>query len=106
MMSIVHYVHYEKNWYYWIDESEHSCYDPARNVKDGMQWFAGEDTANMAAKKILKEKFPEDKIVKHIAYHDGVRGKSKGMKNGSRPYKTKYNWNAERKFKKKQQNTQ
>ena len=104
-MSIVHYVHFEKNWYYWIDDKEESYYDPARSVKDGMQWFAGEDTTNMIARKLLMEKFPEHKIKKHIAYHDGVRGKSKEMKNGSRPYKTKYNWKAERKFKKDQQNT-
>lgn len=80
-MAVVHYIHYEKNWYYWIDDSEalrpyNLFIDNFGNVVcgDNTTWFAGEDYTEKKVKALLREKFPNDKIMKAISYHVGHRG--------------------------------
>lgn len=91
-MEIVHYIHYEKHWSYIIDNHDWKkyCY-----FGDWI-WFAGEDVPERKAKEILKEMFPDKKIMKALVYHHGPRNKHES---GSRPWKCKYNYKKEREFK-------
>ncbi len=78
-MSVVHYMHRNKLWYYWIDESEQTRY--YGGILHDAELFAGSGTTEHQARIILQEKFPEHKIMKALPFHDSPSN------TGSRPIK-------------------
>ena len=71
-MQIVHYIHLHKSWYYWLDDSEKKKYwrkiqneDDLKNVT----LLSEEIISEHQVKELLKEMFPENKIMKAIPFH-------------------------------------
>lgn len=83
--KFVHYIHIDKNWYYWIDEFNSTKtwrpYEGDGYIDKDLIWFAGEDTTKSKAKEIISEMFPQYTIIKTLPYHHGT------SPNGSRPIK-------------------
>ena len=79
-MKVVHYMHKDKLWYYWVDESEHTKY--YRKDLSKTELLSENKITEHQAKLVLKEKFPEHKIMKALPFHDSPSNIS------SRPIKT------------------
>ena len=83
-MEIVHYMHLNKLWYYWLDNSERKKYWRQLETEDDLKnvHLLSEDIiSERQAKELLKELFPENKIMKAIPYHFSPSNF------GSRPFK-------------------
>lgn len=67
----LHYIHINKNWYYWFSEWNYTKIFNSKKFKEFADfiWFAGEDTTKSNAKKILKTKFPNDNAILTYFYH-------------------------------------
>ena len=70
-MAIVHYMHYDKNWYFWIDEQEDFKYSFWKLMDAA--WLAGEDHTDRMARQLLEDMFPGYTVKKEIMYHSGIR---------------------------------
>lgn len=84
-MKYLHYIHIEKNWFYWFSEFDSNKEFRPYNqygVNDYI-WFADEKITKSQARKILKEKFPDYELILTYPYHEG----RKIGKHGSRPIK-------------------
>lgn len=91
-MQYLHYIHINKNWFYYFSESDYNKsfrpYEGSGRISDKLIWFEGEDTTKSNAKKILQEKFPNYEPILNYSYHKSMR--LSGCGNGSRPYKQTY----------------
>ena len=70
--AIVHYIHLNKLWYYWLDNSERKKYwRKIQNEKDleRVTLLSEEIISEHQAKELLKAMFPENKIMKAIPFH-------------------------------------
>ena len=66
--KIVHYMHYEKLWYYWIDEKENRKYWRKLNEDDVCLLSEDIITEHQCREK-LKFMFPDNKIMKATPFH-------------------------------------
>ena len=83
-MKIVHYMHVNKLWYYWLDDSEQKKYwrkIQYENDLKNVNLLSEEIITERQAKDLLKELFPDNKIMKSIPYHEAPSS------SGSRPVK-------------------
>ena len=87
-MAIVHYMHKDKLWYYWIDNSERKKYWRKVQTKEDLKYvnlLSKEFITEKEARKLLKELFPNNKIMKAFPYHHSPETR------GTRPFKTTVN---------------
>ena len=85
MVNIVHYMHVNKLWYYWIDNSEQKKYYRKIQCEDDLKdviLLSDEVLTERQAKKLLQQLFPDNRIIKAIPYHES------SSLSGSRPVKT------------------
>lgn len=71
-MKIVHYMHVNKLWYYWLDNSEQKKYWRKIQYEDDLNdvnLLSEEVITERHAKELLKELFPDNKIMKAVPYH-------------------------------------
>lgn len=71
-MEIVHYIHLNKLWYYWLDDSEQKKYwRKIENSSDlnKVTLLSNEIITERQAKDLLKQMFPDNRIMKAIPYH-------------------------------------
>ena len=71
-MKIVHYIHLNKFWYYWLDDSERKKYWRKLQNEDDLKTvnlLSEEIISEHQAKEFLKAMFPENKIMKAIPFH-------------------------------------
>ena len=83
-MEIVHYMHVNKLWYYWLDDSECKKYWRKIQCEEDLKYvnLLTEDIiTERQARDLLKELFPDNKIMKTIPYHHSPSPW------GSRPFK-------------------
>lgn len=83
-MKIVHYMHVNKLWYYWLDNSEQKKYWRKIQYEDDLNdvnLLSEEVITERHAKELLKELFPDNKIMKAVSYHYS------SSPWGSRPFK-------------------
>lgn len=87
-MQIVHYMHVNKLWYYWLDDSEQKKYwrkiENEDDLKD-VNLLSKDVITEHQAKELLREMFPENKIMKAVPYHHSPSPW------GSRPFKNTVN---------------
>lgn len=70
--AVVHYIHLNKLWYYWLDNSEGKKYWRKLQNEDDLKsvtLLSEEIISERQAKELLKEMFPENKIMKAIPFH-------------------------------------
>ena len=68
--QIVHYMHFEKYWFYWIDEFEIKKYWRKGEGKcDDVHLVSEDIITERQCKEILRKMFPDKKIMKAIPYH-------------------------------------
>lgn len=75
-MEIVHYMHVNKLWYYWLDNSEQKKYWRNIQTEYDLQYInllSEEVITERKAKELLRELFPNNKIMKAIPYHEAPR---------------------------------
>lgn len=70
--AVVHYIHLNKFWYYWLDHSEGKKY--WRKIQDekdleSVTLLSEEIISERQAKELLKTMFPNNKIMKAIPFH-------------------------------------
>lgn len=80
--QIVHYMHFNKLWYYWIDEYEGKKYWRKLELCDDVNLLTEEVITERQCRNMLQSLFPDYKIMKAIPYHE-----SSGY-GGSRPVKS------------------
>lgn len=71
-VEIVHYMHLNKLWYYWLDDSERKKYRRKIQDEDDLKTvnlLSEEIISEHQAKELLKAMFPENKIMKAIPFH-------------------------------------
>lgn len=71
-MKIVHYMHVNKLWYYWLDDSERKKYWRKIQCEEDLNYvnLLSEDIiTERQARDLLRELFPDNKIMKAIPYH-------------------------------------
>lgn len=68
--NIVHYMHYNKLWYYWIDGYERKKYWRKLGQFDDINLLTEEVITEKECKSRLRLLFPNYKIMKAIPYHD------------------------------------
>ena len=68
--EIVHYMHFNKLWYYWLDESESKKYWRKLDGDDDNVCLLSEGiiTEHQCREK-LRSMFPDNKIMKAIPFH-------------------------------------
>ena len=83
-MEIVHYMHLNKLWYYWLDDSEQKKYWRKIQCEEDLNdvnLLSEEIITERQVKELLRELFPDNKIMKAIPYHYSP------STSGSRPFK-------------------
>lgn len=82
--AVVHYIHLNKLWYYWLDNSEGKKYWRKIQNEDDLKnanLLSEEIISEHQAKELLKTMFPNNKIIKAIPFHFSPSA------SGSRPKK-------------------
>lgn len=69
MDNIVHYIHYNKLWYYWIDNSNKKKYWRKLEENDSIQLLTHNLITEKQCREMLVERFPTMVIMKAIPYH-------------------------------------
>lgn len=68
--KIVHYIHLNKLWYYWIDEYEYKKYwRKSENHYKDINLLTNEIITERQCKNLLRNLFPKNKIIKAFPYH-------------------------------------
>lgn len=83
-MKIVHYMHVNKLWYYWLDDSEQKKYWRKIEYEDDLEkvsLLSEKIITERQAKELLRQLFPDKQIMKAIPYHFSPDSR------GSRPIK-------------------
>lgn len=89
-MKYLHYWHFANQWYCYIDDNSNHSKIPSGNEEDycAYKWkekYLISDSVGLTNRQI-KEKlvklYPDCKLIKEIAYHEGARWN--GNKKGSR----------------------
>lgn len=65
---ILHYMHYQKQWFYWFDEYTDKKYYRKYNDPN-IIWIDENIITERQCREYLKEKYPDVEIIKSIAYH-------------------------------------
>lgn len=71
-LKIVHYMHVNKFWFYWLDDSEQKRYWRKIEIEEDLKrvsLLSEEIITERQAKGLLRELFRENKIMKAIPYH-------------------------------------
>ena len=79
--EIVHYMHFNKLWYYWLDEYESKKYWRKLNEDDNIHLVSEEVITERQCKEKLQNMYPDNKIMKAIPFHYSPSN------SGSRPIK-------------------
>ena len=83
-MEIVHYIHINKLWYYWLDNSDRKKYWRKIQYEDDLKYvnlLSKEMITERKAKELLRKLFPDNKIMKAFSYLEA------SSSSGSRPVK-------------------
>lgn len=80
--QIIHYMHFNKLWYYWIDEYEDKKYWRKLELCDVINLLTKEVITERQCRTMLQSQFPDYKIMKAIPYHESP------SHDGSRPVKS------------------
>ncbi len=92
--EIVHYMHFNKLWYYWLDEYESKKYwRRLEGDDDNIHLLSEEIITEHQCREKLRSMFPDNKIMKAIPFHYSPGN------HGSRPIK--YTVNRKREVKEK-----
>lgn len=68
--NIVHYMHFNKLWYYWLDNYTGKKYYRKLEEKcSDVNLLSGEIITEGQCRKILRNLFPQYKIMKAFPYH-------------------------------------
>ena len=89
-MKYVHYWHFNKRWYMYINENPNHAKIPSGNETDYHAYTWKEDCllkdsvgfTHRQIKKYLSEQYPGFTLIKEVAWHEGARWH--GTKGGSR----------------------
>lgn len=71
-MLIVHYMHFNKLWYYWLDNSEQKKYWRKINSEEDLCYvnlLCEDIITERQARSLLRMLFPNNKIIKAFPYH-------------------------------------
>ena len=79
---ILHYMHYQKQWFYWFDQNTRKKYY-RQETSPNISWISPDIQTERECRNFLQEKYPNCLIQKAYPYHLG----HKVDKDGSRLYK-------------------
>lgn len=80
--EIVHYMHFNKLWYYWLDENENKKYwRKLEGADEDIYLLSDEIITEYQCREKLQNMYPDNKIMKAIPFHYSPSN------SGSRPIK-------------------
>ena len=100
---IVHYFHFENQWFYFVNEYENSSYrKQSFNLNHIPYTKFADDVTHKEAKEKLLDIFPDCSLHRAKPYHYSPRNKNS---NGSRIYKQGHNKEDKKNIRKMKRNT-